>query len=89
MLVNRQTKGMRKMQQPQRFRRIVKSLALMTTISSYFIGSIVIGVFGGNWLDNYFNTGGLFLICGLLLGLGAAFSGIYYVVRRFLGEDEQ
>ncbi|WP_088036773.1 AtpZ/AtpI family protein [Evansella clarkii] len=69
------------------FQRIVRSLAIMTTISSYFIGSILMGIIAGRWLDNHFGTGGLFLAGGLLLGIGAAVTGIYYAVRRFLKDD--
>ncbi|MGJ9384722.1 AtpZ/AtpI family protein [Salipaludibacillus sp. CF4.18] len=76
------------MSQPSRVRSVVKALALMTTISSYFIGSIVIGVFAGIWLDNYFNTSGVFLIVGFFLGLGTAVMGIYYAVRKFLGGNQ-
>ena len=75
------------MSEPSRIRHVVKALALMTTISSYFIGSIVIGVFAGYWLDDYFGSGGIFLLLGFFLGLGTAVMGIYYVIRQFLGGD--
>lgn len=76
------------MSEPSRLRSVVKAVALMTTISSYFIGSIVIGVFVGNWLDGYFNTEGWLLILGFFLGLGTASMGIYYAIRQFLGGNQ-
>ncbi|SDZ45651.1 Putative F0F1-ATPase subunit Ca2+/Mg2+ transporter [Evansella caseinilytica] len=73
------------MEDPSKFRQTVKAFALMTTISSYFTGAILIGIFGGRWLDNHFGFQGLFLIIGFLLGLGTAVMGIYYAIRQFLG----
>ncbi len=64
---------------------VIKAMALMTTLSSYFIGSIVLGVFVGMWADNYFGSGGIFLFIGFILGLAMAVMGIYIAIRRFLG----
>ncbi|MFD1637878.1 AtpZ/AtpI family protein [Evansella tamaricis] len=75
------------MQEPSKFRGFVKALALMTTISSYFVGSILVGILGGRWLDKQFDTGSLYLVTGLLLGLGAAVTGIFFAIRQFLGDD--
>lgn len=68
-----------------KLRQVIKAMALMTTISSYFIGSIVLFVFGGMWADNYFGSEGIFLLLGFFLGLGTAVAGIYLAIRRFLG----
>ncbi|MDQ0257191.1 F0F1-type ATP synthase assembly protein I [Evansella vedderi] len=77
------------MQEPsKKFRQVVRLLALMSTISSYFVGSVLVGIFGGRWLDKQFDTGTTFLIIGLLLGIGTAVTGIYYAIRRFLGGDQ-
>ncbi|UCZ53025.1 AtpZ/AtpI family protein [Bacillus shivajii] len=72
---------------PSKIRQTMKFFALMTTISSYFVGCTLVGIFGGRWMDNYFDTGSLFLVTGLLLGLSAAVTGIYFTIRRFLGGD--
>lgn len=69
----------------RKLRQVIKAMALMTTISSYFIGSIVLFVFGGMWADNYFGSEGIFLLLGFFLGLGTAVAGIYLAIRRFLG----
>lgn len=69
------------------YRSVLKAFALMSTISSYIIGAILLGVFGGRWLDEYFGTGGIFLVIMLLSGLIAAFYGIYSAVKKFT-EDE-
>lgn len=78
------------MLEPSKFRQYVKSFALMSTISSYFVGSVLVGIFGGRWLDQQFGTEVVFLVTGLLLGIGTAVTGIYFTIRRFLlGGDEE
>ncbi|SDO07816.1 AtpZ/AtpI family protein [Alkalicoccus daliensis] len=69
------------------YRSVLKAFALMSTISSYIIGAILLGVFGGRWLDQYFGTNSVFLVITLLAGLGTAMYGIYSAVKKFT-EDE-
>lgn len=75
------------MQNPKRFKQTMRALALMSTISSYLLGSILVGVFGGKWLDSYFGTNSLFLILGLFLGLGTGAYGVIMVIRHFLKDQ--
>ncbi len=56
----------------------IKAYALMSGILAQLVGSILIGIFGGKWIDNKVGTFPLFLIIGLLLGLG---TGIYAMIR--------
>ncbi|WP_096185877.1 AtpZ/AtpI family protein [Evansella halocellulosilytica] len=74
-------------EQPSKIRQTMKALTIMTTLSSYVIGSIVIGLLGGRWVDERLHGNGLFLIIGLVLGIGAAVSGIFIVIRQFLREE--
>ncbi|MFN7252091.1 MAG: AtpZ/AtpI family protein [Anaerobacillus sp.] len=77
------------MQNPERFKQTMRSLALMSTISSYLLGSILVGVFGGRWLDNYFETKSVFLIIGLFIGLGTGTYGVVIAVKHFFkGQDQ-
>lgn len=62
----------------QNNRHPFQAMALMSAILSQLVGSVLIGIFGGRWLDDQFGTGPLFLIIGLLLGLAA---GIYAMLR--------
>lgn len=71
------------MQDPKRFRQTMRALALMSTISSYLLGSILVGVFGGRWLDSHFGTNSLFLIIGLFIGIGTGTFGVVMVVKHF------
>ncbi len=43
----------------------------------YVATSILLGVLGGLWLDNKFNTKPLFVIAGLILGVIVAGYGVY------------
>jgi F0F1-type ATP synthase assembly protein I len=62
----------------QKQRHPLHAMGLMSAILSQLVGSVLIGIFGGKWIDNYFETEPLFLIVGLLLGLA---SGIYAMLR--------
>jgi len=44
----------------------------------WFVGvSILLGVWGGHWLDEKFGTSPILVIVGLILGLVVAFYGVY------------
>lgn len=44
----------------------------------WFVGvSILLGVWGGHWLDEKFGTSPVLVIVGLILGLVVAFYGVY------------
>lgn len=62
----------------QNNRHPFQAMALMSAILSQLVGSILIGIFAGRWLDRQIGTEPLFLIIGLLLGLAA---GIYTLTR--------
>jgi len=48
----------------------------------WFVGvTILLGVWGGLWLDEKFGTAPILVIVGLILGLVVAFYGVY---RMFL-----
>ncbi len=47
----------------------------------WYIGvCIVLGVFGGLWLDNKLNTQPIMVIVGLILGIIVAFYGVYRMI---------
>ncbi|WP_349408827.1 AtpZ/AtpI family protein [Pseudalkalibacillus sp. SCS-8] len=65
------------------------SMALMSGILSQMVGSILVGVFGGIWLDRTFGTGPFLMIIGLFLGLAAGVYGTIKLIQRFFGEEDQ
>ena len=47
----------------------------------WYVGvCIVLGVVGGLWLDNKFNTKPTLVIVGLVLGIVVAFYGVYRMI---------
>jgi len=58
--------------------RLVAALRL-TGVGFFIGGSIALGVFGGLWLDNKFDTS-LFWIVGLIFGIIVAFYGVYQML---------
>ena len=62
----------------QKSRSSFIAMGLMSAILSQLVGSVLIGIFAGRWLDSKAGTEPLFLIIGLFLGLA---TGIYAVTR--------
>jgi F0F1-type ATP synthase assembly protein I len=50
----------------------------------YIAIAIVLGIWGGHWLDGKFNTGPLWLIIGLILGIAVAVLGVYNMLKPFM-----
>ncbi|HZH58578.1 MAG TPA: AtpZ/AtpI family protein [Metabacillus sp.] len=71
----------------QKKRHPLHAMGLMSAILSQLVGSILIGIFTGKWIDSYLETEPLFLIIGLLLGLAAGvYSMLKLVHHYFSGE---
>lgn len=64
-----------------------QAMALMSAILSQLVGSILIGIFLGRWLDKVIGTEPLFMIIGLLIGLAAGTYAMLHLVRRFFTGD--
>jgi F0F1-type ATP synthase assembly protein I len=50
----------------------------------YIAIAIVLGIWGGHWLDEKFNTNPLWLIIGLILGITVAVLGTYNMMKPFI-----
>ena len=57
-----------------------------STIGMTLVFSIFIGAFVGYLLDNYFDTGYLFKIIGLIMGIIAGFRNVYIMGKKFQNE---
>jgi ATP synthase protein I len=64
-----------------------KAMALMSGILSQLAGSALVGLFGGKWIDGYFQTFPLFMVIGLLTGIAAGIYGTILLVNKFFGEE--
>ncbi|RLQ93530.1 AtpZ/AtpI family protein [Falsibacillus albus] len=71
----------------QKERRPYQAMALYTAILSQLVGAILIGLFGGKWIDHKLGTTPLFLVIGLLLGLAAGIYTMLRSVRHFFSGD--
>lgn len=65
----------------------LQAMAIYSVILSQLVGSVLIGVFTGMWLDEQFGTAPLFMIICLLTGLGAGVWGMLQTVRKFESGD--
>jgi ATP synthase protein I len=62
-------------------------MVLYSAILTQLVGSILIGIFGGRWLDGIWGTTPLFLIIGLLLGLSTGIYTMLQTVQHFNSGD--
>jgi ATP synthase protein I len=57
-------------------------------VGFYISACIVGGVLGGLWMDRRFNTQPIFLLAGLVLGLVAAFWGVYQMIKPMMNDNK-
>ena len=67
--------------------RLPPTIRLMG-LGFYVAACIVGGVFGGLQLDHLLDTGRLFAVLGLFVGLAVAFAGGYVLLMEALGKRE-
>jgi ATP synthase protein I len=62
-----------------------KQLKLATRVSAVgleMVLAVLVGYFGGRWLDGHFGTGPYLTYTGFVLGLIAAFKSLWTIARR-------
>jgi len=67
---------------PPSNRKVFSSMGLVTGLGFSAVGSLLVGILGGLFLDRWLRTTPLFLIIGILLGLAAAAIGVYRLVMQ-------
>lgn len=60
----------------------------LSGIGFYIAGSIILGILGGRWLDGRLNSEPVWTIVGLVLGIVAAFLGVYNMLRPFISNKQ-
>ena len=50
----------------------------------YIAIAVLLGIWGGHWLDAKLNTSPLWLIIGLILGIAVAGLGVYNTLKPFI-----
>ncbi len=68
---------------------IYKGLALLTHMGILMILPIFAGVYLGGLLDTKFNTGNIFLIVLIILGVMVGFNNIYKTVMKDIKKDNK
>ncbi len=56
----------------------------LTGVGFYIAACLLLGIYGGLWLDGKLNTKPFLMIAGLLLGLAVAFYGVYRMIRPLI-----
>jgi len=69
---------------PPNNRKLFSSMGLVTGLGLSAVGSLLVGVLLGLFVDRMLHTAPLFLIIGILLGLAAATIGVYRLVMQEL-----
>lgn len=62
---------------------ILKYLSLITQLGLTMISSIVIFLLIGRWIDRVCATSNIFLIIGMILGIGGGILSNYMLLRKF------
>jgi len=60
----------------------------LSGIGFYIAGIILLGILGGRWLDSKLHSEPLWVIIGLILGIAAAFLGVYNMIRPFISNKQ-
>ncbi|MFS1517024.1 AtpZ/AtpI family protein [Bacillus sp. SCS-151] len=71
----------------QNQRHPLRAMALMSTILSQLVGSVLFGIFSGRWIDSKLETAPLFLIIGLLIGLAAGVFAMVRMINHYFSGD--
>lgn len=59
--------------------RMYENLVFVSQIGISMAMPIFLGVYGGNWLDQKVGTTGIFLLIGILFGVGTSFMNLYKI----------
>lgn len=66
----------------------LQALALATTVGAQLAASVVLGFYGGMYLDRKFVTGPWLMLAGVILGIAAGIWGVYKTLMGFFRERE-
>jgi ATP synthase protein I len=61
-------------------------LALFSEIGLIILVTTLAGALGGHWIDGQLGTSPIFILVGLLGGLGIGAFGVYRLIQRFLAK---
>ena len=69
------------------FRRPLQGIAIYSAILSQLVGSILLGIFAGMWIDRKYSTAPVFLVICLLAGLTIGVLALITTIRKYDSGD--
>lgn len=66
---------------------VLKALAIASTIGIELAITVVLGFYGGRYLDNRFATGPWLMLAGVLTGLAVGTVGVFKTLRGFFERE--
>lgn len=66
----------------------LQAMAIYSAILSQLVGSVLIGVFTGMWLDERIGTAPFFMIICLVIGITAGVWAMLQTIRKFESGDK-
>lgn len=67
-----------------RYREMFEYLGLVVQLGLTLVVAVLLGFYAGQWLDARFDSGMLFTIIGLIMGIGAGFRSVYEITKSAL-----
>lgn len=73
---------------PQDWRKIMRTMGLLTQLGIVIIVNIGVGFYLGFKLDQWLGYTYLFKIIGIIIGIGAGFYSDYQLIKSSMKDDE-
>ncbi len=71
----------------RQIRRPLQGIAIYSAILSQLVGSVLIGIYAGMWMDRRYDTAPVFLVICLLAGLAIGVLALITTIRKYDSGD--
>lgn len=69
--------------------KAIKNLTYVSQVAFIMLTPILLGIVGGNWIDERLNSSPWVLIVGIFLGVSSAFLNLYKFVMKVAKDNER
>lgn len=69
--------------------KAVKNLTYVSQVAFIMMTPILLGILGGNWVDEKFDTSPWILIVGVVIGVSSAFLNLYKFVMKVAKDNQK